>query len=193
VPESAESFFDFLRRLTMQALKRISITAVAMLLLLLGAGFLLPRSWQVERETLIHAPPSAIFPYLNSLRKWPEWTVWSKHRGVTEIGYSGPDAGPGATSRWLDRGGRGVLKIMQSRNDRTVDYELIYNGGEQQIDGKLVLIPEANGTRVVWRAAGAVGPDPLQRYAGLFQVYQFGRDVEQGLTRLRDRLEQPQR
>jgi Polyketide cyclase / dehydrase and lipid transport len=177
----------------MQALKRISIITVAMLLLLLGAGFLLPGSWQVERETLIHAPPSAIFPYLNSLRKWPEWTVWGEPHEVTEIKYSGPDAGPGATSRWLDRRGRGVLKIMQSRNDRTVDYELMYNGGEQRINGKLVLIPEANGTRVVWRMAGTVGSNPLLRYAGLLQVYWLGRELDQNLSHLRDRLEQSQR
>jgi len=174
----------------MQTLKRIFIATLAMLLLLLGAGFLLPGSWRVEHETVIHAPPSAIFPYLNSLQKWPEWTVWGERHPVPPTEYSGPEAGPGSTGRWLDRNGRGVLKIMQSRKDRSIDYELIYNG-EQQIDGKLVLVPEANGTKVVWRAAGTVGSNPLQRYAGLLQAHRLGGDIEQSLSRLRDRYEQP--
>lgn len=175
----------------MQALIRISVTSIAILLLLLAAGFLLPGSWRVERETVIHAPPSAIFPYLNSLRNWQEWTVWGQRHTASQTEYSGPDDGPGATSRWLDRNGRGVMKIMQSRHDRSVDYELIYNGGEQQIDGKLTLIPATNGARIVWRAAGTVGSNPLQRYASLLQTYRLGSDMEQSLSRLRDRFEQP--
>lgn len=190
----AESHYSYLFvTAAMQMLKRIFITTIVMLLLLLGAGFLLPGSWQVERETTIQAPPAAIFPYLNSLRKWQEWAVWGERHPAPQTEFSGPEAGPGATSRWLDRNGRGVMKIMQNRNDRTVDYELIYDGGEQQIDGKLVLVPEANGTRVVWRAAGAVGPNPLQRYAGFLREYRLGRDLEQSLFRLRDRLEQSKR
>jgi len=176
----------------MQGLKRIFITTAVLLLLLLGAGFLLPADWQIERETVIHAPPAAVFPYLNSLRQWQAWTVWGE-RQAASIEFSGPETGPGATSRWLDRNGRGAVKIMQVRSDRIIDYELIYNGVEQPIDGTLVLVPVANGTRVVWRAGTAVGSNPLQRYAGLLQKYQFGRDIGQSLARLRDRLEAPQR
>jgi len=177
----------------MQVLKRILITTAVLLLLLLGAGFLLPGGWQIERETVIHAPPAAVFPYLNSLRQWQAWTVWGERHAAASIEFSGPETGPGATSRWLDRNGRGVVKIMQVRHDWTVDYEMIYQGVEQPIVGKLVLIPVANGTRVVWRAGTAVGSSPLQRYAGLLQKYQLGRDIEQSLARLRDRLEAPQR
>jgi len=50
----------------MQALKRIVFMTAALPLLLLGAGFLLPGSWQIERETVVHAPAATVFPYFVS-------------------------------------------------------------------------------------------------------------------------------
>ena len=40
----------------MQSLKRILITTVACLLLLLAIGFLLPSTWHAERTVVIRAP-----------------------------------------------------------------------------------------------------------------------------------------
>src|SRR3970282_2878763 len=60
----------------MQSLKRMPIASVAMLLLVLGIGYLLPGAWQVERSVVIRAPAAAIFPHLNSLKQWRDWTGW---------------------------------------------------------------------------------------------------------------------
>lgn len=173
----------------MHVLKRIVIMTIALLLLLTGAGFLLAGGWQIERETVIHAPAATVFPYLVNLRQWQAWTVWGERHQAASTEYSGPETGPGATIRWHDGSSLGAIKIMQVRRNRTVDYELICNGGEQQIDGSLILVPVAEGTRVVWRVAGTAGADPLRRYAGLLQAYQLGRDIERSLARLRERLE----
>jgi len=173
----------------MQRLKRILIATVAILLLLLAIGFLLPSAWRAERAVVIRAPASTIFPYLNSLKKWREWTVWYQRHPDLQAEYSGADAGVGATSRWRDEDGRAAMKIMQSERDRLVAYTLLLNGGEFQTDGNLFLVSEGDGTRVVWSATGETGRSPLNRYFALFLSHRIGADFEDSLTLLKQKIE----
>ena len=173
----------------MQSLKRILIASVAFVLLLLAIGFLLPSAWQVERSVVIHAPAPVIFPYLNSLKQWREWTVWYQQHPDMKTEYSGPDAGVGATSRWNDEDGRGVMKVMQSEPNRFVAYTLLLNAGQFRADGTLSLIPEGEGTRVVWGAAGEIGRSPVNRYFALILGRRIGADFDDSLTRLKQKLE----
>jgi hypothetical protein len=173
----------------MQRLKRILIASVAFVLLLFAIGFLLPSAWQVERSVVIRASAPTIFPYLNSLKQWREWTVWYQQHPDMKTEYSGPDAGVGATSRWIGADGRGVMKIMQSEQNRFVAYTLLFNAGEFRTDGTLTLLPEGEGTRVLWRAAGEIGRSPVNRYFALFLGHRIGADFEDSLTALKQKLE----
>ena len=173
----------------MQRLKRILAATTVFTLLLLAMGFLLPSAWHAERAVVIRAPASAIFPYLNSLRQWREWTVWYRQYPDSQTEYSGPEAGVGATSRWSGEGGRGVMKIMHSERNRLVAYTLLFNGGEYRTEGTLLLMPEGESTRVVWRAAGEAGSNPISRYAALFLGYRIGGNFADSLELLRQKLE----
>lgn len=173
----------------MQSLKRILIVAVTFMLLLLVIGFLLPSAWRAEQSVVIRAPASTVFPYLNSLKQWREWTVWHQQIPQRQTEYSGPDAGVGATGRWSGENGRGVMKIMQSEHNRLVAYTLFFNGGEFRADGNLALIPEGDGTRVIWNATGEVGRSPIDRYFALILSRRVGGDFEESLTRLKQKLE----
>jgi uncharacterized protein YndB with AHSA1/START domain len=173
----------------MQRLKRILIATVAFLLLLLAIGFLLPSVWQVERTVVIRAPAPIIFPYLNNLKQWREWTVWYQQHPNMTTEYSGPDAGVGATSRWSGEEGRGVMKIMQSERNQLVAYTLLFNGGEFRTDGTLTLMPEGEGTRVVWSAMGEAGRNPANRYFALFLGFRIGSDFANSLELLKQKLE----
>ena len=173
----------------MQMLKRILIVVTLLLMAAIVAGFLLPAAWQVERSIVIQAPPAAVFPALNSLKRWRDWTVWFEREPDVQVEYSGPDSGVGATSRWRGRDGRGALKIMRSDSDRRVEYQLLFDGGEFAMDGVLLLAPEASGTRVTWRARGKVETNPFARYFALLLPHWLGRDFQASLENLRIRLE----
>jgi len=138
---------------------------------------------------VIRAPASTLFPYLNSLKQWPEWTVWDQQHPQRQTEYSGPDAGVGATSRWRGEEGRGVMKIMQSERNRLVAYTVLFNGGEYRAEGTLTLLPEGEATRVVWSAAGEAGRNPANRYFALFQGYRIGGDLADSLELLKQKLE----
>jgi hypothetical protein len=173
----------------MPRVKRIAIAVGVFLLLFAAIGFLLPTAWQVERQVVIAAPAASVFPYINSLKRWREWTVWYQRNPELKTEYSGPEAGVGATSRWTDEDGRGALKIMQSEGNGLVAYTLLLNGGQFVLHGQITLLAEGAGTRVVWSATGATGRHPLARYAGLFTGLWVGSDLADSLALLKQKLE----
>jgi hypothetical protein len=165
------------------------LATVALLVLLLVAGLLLPKDWQVERSVVVGAPASAVFPYLNSLKRWREWTVWYAREPDLQVEYEGPESGVGATSRWQGRDGRGAMKILNSDRDRRVEYLLLLDAGATEMNGLLQLTPEAGGTRVTWRVGGSVGGSPLQRYFALLISVWVGHDIDASLAQLKTKLE----
>jgi len=177
----------------MQRLKRISIAVAGVLVLVFMVGYLLPGAWHAERSVLIRAPAPAVYAYLNNIKNWREWSVAHQQGPDMPMEYSGPAAGVGATSRWRDEHGRGVMKIMHSEAGERIEYRILFDGGESSVEGALILIPEAGAgasTHVVWRAAGAVGGNPVQRYFGLLLGHKVGGDLETSLQRLKQKLDQ---
>lgn len=170
-------------------LVRILAATLTLLLLLVAAAWLLPAEWQVERSIVIHAPAGKIFPYLNSLKKWPDWVAGYAGDTAAPVEYEGPENGVGATRRWKEGDERHALKIVRSYSDRRVEYLLLLDAGRSAINGLLVLVPENDATRVVWRASGTAQGSPLLRYAALFRSLEMGRDFEASLTRLKDKIE----
>jgi hypothetical protein len=100
----------------MKLLGRIALGVLGLLVVLAIVGALLPRQWRVEARITIHAPPDRIHPFLDDLRKWPEWAVWNKDMDPKVVWtYAGPDRGVG--SRWAWNGpvmGKGRMEIVES-------------------------------------------------------------------------------
>lgn len=173
----------------MAAIRRIALLVAGFVLLAVAAGFLLPTAWHVERSTVVAAPAAQVFPYLNSLRRWPEWTTGMVCESGVQVEYSGPEAGVGATCRWRGPDGHGAVKIMHSDSDHRIEYQLLIDGGGFAMQGILLLVPGETGTTIVWRAGGAAGRNPIDRYFALWVSRRVGRDFEDSLERLKSRLE----
>lgn len=60
-----------------------------------------PRAWHVEPSVEIAASPAEILPLLADLRRWPEWSAWSRDvdEGV-EREFSGAQSGAGSVLTW---------------------------------------------------------------------------------------------
>jgi hypothetical protein len=184
---------DVIRRIAQTQSARVVLATATLLVALVLAGYLLPQAWRVERQIFIAAPPAAIFPWINSLRRWPSWTGWPDAAPGLTVEYSGPDSGAGATRRWKDDRHRAALKIMQSRADRLVEYELLFDAGESVIEGVLRLDPVQGGTRVTWGIGSHVGANPLRRYDALLTRIATGKAVEEMLVRLGEQTEKPEK
>jgi len=74
-----------------------------------------------HRQITIAAPAAAIFPRVNDLRQWDDWSPWAKLDPNAKISFEGPLAGPGAMFHWSgnDKVGAGTMTITESKpNER---------------------------------------------------------------------------
>ena len=157
--------------------------ASALLILALVVGFLLPGRWQVERTVRVAAPPEAVFPWLDDLRRWEEWAPL----GDVASTLSGPERGTGAKRSWDDPAmGDGTFTILATVQDREVQYRVDVQEGTLITQGTLRLAPEGSGTRVTWTEVGDFGPNPLMGYTALGMDRMQGNQMENALRRLAD-------
>jgi len=175
----------------MNSVLKKAIFAVLLLpILLILIAFFLPASYRVERSLAINAAPETIFPYLNELRHWPEWTAWNTNREPSLVYIpAGPPAGVGAVQSWTARSGNGSIKLTESDPDHGIGYELNFNEGRFISTGRIDLIPLTNGTRVVWSNYGDFGRNPVGRYLGLLMDKWLGNDFETGLQNLKTKTQ----
>lgn len=134
----------------------------ALLILYLLLGLLLPGTWEAEVEQLVNAPPAKVFPLLNEPGAWPRWSPMPE----TGTATFGARSGPGAGLRWDDpQYGKGEVTILDSQENRLVEYRVEVEGGALEVQGTLRLEPIKDGTRIHWKESGDFGWNPLLGYA----------------------------
>ena len=122
-----------------------------LLLLFLLIGILLPGTWIARQEALLSEPPTRVFPLLNSLEAWQDWTPFPE-AGLESFG---PPEGVGGGIRWNDpQYGRGTAEITGSVLNREVTYRVEIEDGRLAIAGRLILEAEGGGTRIEWIEEG---------------------------------------
>ena len=162
-----------------------------LVMLVFVVGLFLPRKFEVKHQIGINAAASEIFPEINEIRKWPEWTVWNVQNDPTlRLTFEGPAEGVGAKELWYsDRMGDGSIEIVYSSLNTALDYEMITQEGRFKIYGSFVLAPSTTGTTLAWKSKGNLPFNPVSRYFGVFMEYLIGPDMEFGLKRLKERVE----
>lgn len=174
-----------------------SLVAVALLIVTLGA--ILPRSWVVERSILINAAPAAVHAVVQDLDNWEDWAQWDQH-GVA-VSERGPiSSGVGASLRFsaAEAGASGRVHIVQSDAARGVTFAIeLDQGRASQV--ALTYTPRLATTEVTWRDQGELPPIIGALMRDLVQTRLAGH-MEVGLRRLKDLVErgpspfpQPQR
>ncbi len=85
-----------------------------------------PSSYRVIRSLAIAAPPDALFPHMNDLKKWAAWNPWGKADPNMKLSYGGPASGVGANNSWAGNKevGEGRTTITESRPGESVNYKL---------------------------------------------------------------------
>ncbi len=171
--------------------KKILGGVIAFVILILAAGLLLPSKTQVERSSLIHATPSAVFMYLNDFRKFNLWSPWAKLDPNTQYTFSGPDQGVDAKMEWRSEHrnvGNGQQQIIVSQPDRRVQTALNF-GDMGAAYATFDLVATGADTRVTWSFDQDHGYNILGRYFGLMMDKFIGADYEQGLVNLKSIVE----
>lgn len=156
--------------------------------LAVAALVFLDARWSVERSTVISAEPDEVFPHVAVLKNWETWTPWDTDTYPSlRYEYHGPPGEVGSYSTWTsDEMGGGKLLITDVDPNRRIAYECWFEGFENPLLGEVKLVPEDEGTRVVWSGKGDYGSNPFWRWMGvLFFRSAIGDDYEKGLGRLK--------
>ena len=153
--------------------------------LFVGVGIFLPGTVEVTRSVEIDASPDEVFPFLDNLDAWTEWTPW----GDVESRLEGPSSGQGARRVWDDpRLGSGSVTIAASRPPHSVDYVVEVEGGALRFEGRIAVEPRAGGSLVTWTERADLGWNPLLGWTALNMEESQGRQLQESLDRLRERI-----
>jgi effector-binding domain-containing protein len=171
----------------MTTLRRIAFILAGLAAVLLGAGFLLPRTVHVERSISVAAPRATVFALVDGFRQFNKWSPWAALDPDTKYTYEGPEWGAGAKMTWVGDPktvGSGSQAITVSRPYEQVDSDLEF-GGQQGAKQHFILAPEGEGTRVTWALDADMGRGPIGRYFGFMMDSLVGKDFEKGLASLK--------
>lgn len=172
-----------------ESVKRMSTLFILFILLglffltIVLAGLFLPASWVVEKAELVHATPKELFPLINSLEKWPNWTVWTSDDLTLE--YSEQKEGLGAVQIWKSNKINGKLTITESSLNKEIKYQFDIAEGQLTLLGTIVLaVADTNYTQIAWRCQLQELKDnnPIRRYQAFFLKNYFDTTIEESLT-----------
>ncbi len=175
----------------MKWVKRIAGSIIAVVVVLVGVAYVQPRHVSAERSVVIDAPAEKIFPHVNDLKAFDNWSPWSKIDPGMEVTFSGPDAGVGQKMSWTSdhqNVGSGSQEITLSEENKRVETVLDF-GNQGTANAALDLAPEGEGTKVTWSFETDLGMNPVGRYFGLMIGDWVGADYEKGLASLKQFVE----
>jgi uncharacterized membrane protein len=166
---------------------------LAVTLLIVGIGALLPHEWQVEESILINAPADSVHAWVNDLRRWPRWAQWNQAELWPRNVVSEPSVGPGASLRWHGRARSGAdlasgeTRIVRSDPHAGVWFES--RTGDGPPSEASVRYSERPGvTLVTWHDRGHLPPVIGGLFLDLFQK-RLHDHMSTGLERLKDLVE----
>jgi Polyketide cyclase / dehydrase and lipid transport len=154
----------------------------------------LPSHVTVSRSVVINAPESVIFPYLNNLHQFEDWSPWKARDPQLAVSYGGPESGQGARVTWSSKKpsiGTGSMEISEAQPSRRIDLVVNFNGldGTSSYD----VVPSGSGSKVIWTFGYESGTNPLKRWKALMLDGFVGAEYRTGLERLRDKVESDRR
>src|SRR5580704_11310836 len=116
-----------------------------------------PDEFVVSRSTTISAPPEKVFPRVNELRKWEDWSPWAKIDPNAKSVYEGQAAGAGAAMSWDGdkRVGAGKMAIVDCKPGERVRIRLEFLRPYQATNmAEFYFKPENGQTLVTWSMSG---------------------------------------
>jgi uncharacterized protein YndB with AHSA1/START domain len=178
----------------MRPMMRLILGLCALVLILAGVALELPNQVTIARSTVINAPEPVVFAYLDSMKRFNEWSPWAARDPQLQATLSGAEQGQGAKIEWRSDKksvGTGSMEITESDPNRHIDLAVDFNG----LDGTAFydISPSGSGSKVVWGFNHQSGASPIKRWRGLMLDRYVGADYSAGLVKLKELIESERR
>lgn len=178
----------------MRPLLRLVLGLVGLVAILAAVAVGLPAHVTVARTVVINAPESAVFPYVNNLHRFGDWSPWKLRDPQLAITYGGPEEGKGAQIQWTSQKsaiGTGNMEISDSNLNRSV--ELAANFNNLEGTSTFEIAPSGSGSKITWSFGYDTGSSPLKRWKALMLDGFIGSEYRAGLDKLKEKVEADRR
>ncbi|MBC8173461.1 MAG: SRPBCC family protein [Chitinophagales bacterium] len=164
----------------------VLIVLAGLFSLIVIAGFFLPSKVSFSRTLSLDADKKKVFEFINDLKKWRQWTAWSKENDARiALTYEGKEKGVGAVKRWKGKKmGAGRMEIIKSEPYKNVVVEIIFISG-MRFESNFQLVSEETVTHVTWNMHGRVRRFGIAKIIGLLLPGWMGKDMQTGLKILK--------
>ncbi len=150
-------------------------------------SLLFPKTYRIERSTVINKPVYETYAYMNSIRNWADWSPWNTQLDSSMVSfYSKEKSGVGAAQYF--RGGLvgiGRFKITKSQQNEMIHYDLSINEGTMHSEATFYFKPVANKTHLIWVDSGDVGYNPIFRFMLPSKIKSTEAGFEEGLFEIK--------
>jgi hypothetical protein len=172
------------------------------LLLLLGAVSALiayvslrPDTFKIARSAIVDAPPERIYPLINDLHDWEQWSPWAKLDPEQVVTFEGSPLGAGAVMNWSGnkKVGAGKMKIKESSQNERVRLKIQFLKPMRAINDVQFDLKPIGETRteVIWTMSGKNEFIAKAMHAFMNMDKIVGADFERGLANLKSIAEAP--
>jgi hypothetical protein len=148
-------------------MKIVKFCLIPILLLIaaaFGFGMMAPDGWDVSVSVEIEAPPEVIFPYIDELARWEQWTHLSESGNSRfTFTYEGPTRGLGAIAVCSGPGSNVRWQVTSSNEQEGIRFDELLEGSTPA-KGAILFEPMGAVTKVTWTDKGSLGTFPLIRY-----------------------------
>ena len=153
-----------------------------------------PKSFTVQRTTVIKTNRSDLYEYLRFLKNQDEWGPWAKRDPNMNHQYTGDDGEVGFVSAWQGNKdvGEGEQEIKKLVPGEAIESHLrFFKPWKSQSDAFIHLKDvESEGTQVTWGIHGK-NETAMMRIMGLVMNMDkmVGKDFDEGLSNLKSIME----
>jgi hypothetical protein len=173
--------------------EEIVLTTILIVVAVVLVGFLIivavqPSDFRVERSATIEAPATVLFPQVNDLHKFQDWSPWAKCDPACKTDFAGPPTGTGSSFHWAGnkKVGEGRMTITESRPNELVKFKLDFLKPFAAANtAEFAFKPDGGQTVVTWSMSGE--RNFFFKAFGLFVNCDkmIGTDFEKGLANMK--------
>lgn len=173
-------------------MKKLVFGLVALLIVLLLVGLVLPTDYTVSRSVVITADVAKVHGFVGDLKRWEEWTPWKDNDPSLVVTYGATTTGIGASQSWKGEDGDGELTLVGVDPGSGVEYSMAFviDGTRMPASGAISYRAVAGGTEVTWSMKGdAKGMGIASGWFATLSNTMVGPLFEQGLAKLKAAVE----
>lgn len=175
----------------MKTLKKIFLTILIILVVLVVVAFCLPRTYHIERSTMVKGDRAMIYNLTSNLGKWDLWAPWKSLDTAAVYEIVGTDGQVGTLRKWDGKViGNGQMTLTKLVPGELVSYDLAFQHGKYQSKGSVIIEAIGDSNKVSWTDDGDLGYNPVARYMGLFMGKMLVPDFDKGLAKLKKVVEE---